>query len=65
MKFNTVTLHEVTNDFGELTHYRAVLNQGDHEYHVTDIVEAHEMKDLMSHVNKNWTFEKVIIGNKI
>lgn len=65
MKFNTVTLHEVTNEFGELTHYRAVLNQGDHEHHVTDIVEAREMKDLMSHVNKNWTFEKVIIGNKI
>ncbi|AVR55322.1 hypothetical protein PSH1140_117 [Enterobacter phage myPSH1140] len=26
--FNTSTIHEITNNFGEVTHYRAILNTG-------------------------------------
>ena len=63
--FNTVTIHEITNDFGEFDRFRAVLNTDEHEYHVTDIVEAKKLALIVEFVNKNWPTAEVIFGDKI
>lgn len=63
--FNTATIHEITDEFGEVTHYRAVLNTGDNEYHVTDIVEAKDVKDVIEHSVTNWPTAQLVIGNRI
>lgn len=65
MTFNTVTLHEVTNNFGEVTHYRGILNTGDHEYHVTDVVEAKDVKDVIEYSVTNWPTAKLVIGQRM
>lgn len=64
-KFNTVTIHEVTNDFGEFDRFRAVLNRGEHEYHVTNIVESKKMADIVEYVTSHWSTAEVIFGDKI
>lgn len=63
--FNTSTIHEITNNFGEVTHYRAILNTGDHEYHVTDIVEAKDVKDVIEYSITNWPTAKLVIGHRM
>lgn len=63
--FNTVTIHEVTNNFGEFDFFRAIYNNGDHEYHVTDIVESKKMANIVEFVNKNWSGSEVIFGDKM
>lgn len=64
-KFNTATIVKVTNNFGEFDHFRAILNTGDHEYHVTDIVESKKMSSIVEFVNKNWPTAEVVFGDKI
>lgn len=64
-KFNTVTIHEVTDDFGRFEKFRAVLNRGEHEYHVTNIVESKKMADIVEYVNAHWCTAEVIFGDKI
>lgn len=63
--FNTATLHEITNDFGEVTHYRVVLNTGTNEYHVTDLFEAENVSDVVNHAVTNWPTAQLVIGRKI
>ncbi|BBC78196.1 Hypothetical protein KNT65_gp148 [Escherichia phage EcS1] len=63
--FNTVTIDEITDDFGCFENFRAILNTETHEYHVTDLFEAVKMADIVKHVNKNWSFAKVVIGSTI
>lgn len=63
--FNTVTIHEVTDDFGNFEKFRAILNQGAHEYHVTDIAEAKKMSSIVEFVTKNWSSSEIIFGDKI
>lgn len=63
--FNTSTIHEITNNFGEVTHYRAILNTGTHEYHVTDIVEAKDVADVISYSLENWPTAQLVIGNRM
>ena len=63
--FNTSTIHEITNNLGEVTHYRAILNTGDHEYHVTDIVEAKDVKDVIEYSITNWPTAKLVIGHRM
>lgn len=50
-KFNTVTINEITDDFGRFEKFRAILNRGEHEYHVTNIVESKKMTDIVEYVN--------------
>ena len=65
MKFNTVTINEITDDFGRFVKFRAVLNRGEHEYHVTDIVESYKMASIVECVNSHWPTAEVIFGDKI
>ncbi|AGE48183.1 hypothetical protein [Salmonella phage vB_SenM-S16] len=64
-KFNTVTIDKVTNDFGKFDRFRAVLNTGNHENHVTDIVEAKELNLIIEFITKNWSFAKIVEGRTI
>lgn len=62
MKFNTVTINAVTDDFGNVEKYRAVLNRGEHEYHVTDIVEAKTFEDVLEYSKSHWSTAVLIIN---
>ncbi|AKU43797.1 hypothetical protein CPT_Merlin151 [Citrobacter phage Merlin] len=64
-KFNTVTIVEITDNFGEFDRFRAVLNRGEHEYHVTAIVESKKMASIVEYVNSHWPTAEVIFGEKI
>ncbi|YP_010844023.1 hypothetical protein PP427_gp167 [Salmonella phage KM16] len=61
-KFNTVTIVEVTDNFGKFDRFRAVLNRGEHEYHVTDIAESKKMSSIVEYVTAHWPTAEVIFG---
>ncbi|UJJ22127.1 hypothetical protein [Erwinia phage Virsaitis27] len=63
--FNTATIHEITDDFGDVEKYRVVLNTGTHEYYVTDLFEAKDVKDVIEHSVTNWPTAQLVIGHKI
>ncbi|QQG32315.1 hypothetical protein CkP1_0144 [Citrobacter phage CkP1] len=63
MAFNTVTLHEITDDFGDTEKFRLVLNTGTHEYHVTDIAEFSDREDAISFAKTAWSFAEFVIGH--
>lgn len=63
--FNTSTIHEITNGFDEVDRYRVVLNTGNHEYHVTDVFEAKELKEVVEYSINNWPTARLVIGNRI
>lgn len=63
--FNTATLHEITDDFGDTEKFRVVLNTGTHEYHVTDIAEFSDVEDAKNFAKTAWGFAEFVIGRKI